>query len=87
MESLKKIFSFFTGKIQKQSIDQIKDLKITGELYKKSIGSKLARLSSEIIMSFSQDDPSDFEYVLSLANIAPIKESILIFKFSNLEES
>ena len=82
MKAVKKIFNFFTGNPKIQTINQIKDLKITGELYKKSIGQNLTVLSKEVLMNFSQDDQSVLEYRLSVINIAPKTERNNLIYFS-----
>lgn len=62
----------------------MKDHKITGEIYKKSIGSNLSLLSKEVLMNFTQDDPSVLEYSLLINNIAPQKECrYILFKLVN----
>ena len=86
MKAVHKIFSFFLGSSSKRqkSFSQIEEQIITGEMFKKSIGSNLILLSKETTMNFIQDDISSFDYQLQVTNIDNKNDSNLIFKFSKL---
>ena len=75
MKAVQKVFNFFSGSQKIQSFSQMKEQKISGELYKKSIGSNLVLLSNDILMSFNQVDSSVMEYNLEVLNICPRTDS------------
>ena len=69
MKAVQKIFSFFSGQSNKQTLNQIKEQRITGKLYQKKIGTKLLLVSKEITMCFTHENPSSFDYKLQITNI------------------
>jgi hypothetical protein len=71
MKAVQKVFNLFSGNPKNQSISQMKEHKISGELYKKSIGNNLLLLSNDITMFLTQEDPSVMEYDLEINNIGP----------------
>ena len=75
MKAVQKVFNLFSGNPKNQSISQMKEHKISGELYKKSIGNNLLLLSNDITMFLTQEDPSVMEYDLEINNIGPKTDS------------
>ena len=70
MKAVQKIFNFFSSSSNKKaSLNQIKEQQITGELYRKTSGNNLEQLSKEVTLSFSQENPSSFDYTLNILNV------------------
>jgi hypothetical protein len=75
MKAVQKVFNLFSGNPKNQTISQMKEHKISGELYKKTIGNNLLLLSNDITMFLTQEDPSVMEYDLEINNIGPKTDS------------
>lgn len=82
MKAVQKVFNFFSGNPKNQSISQMKEHKISGELYKKTIGTNLVLLSNDITMNLTQADPSVLEYELEITNIGPKTDGKMIIIIS-----
>jgi hypothetical protein len=65
---INKIFNFFTGSKREGLIDQLAEITLKGNLFKKSIGKQKEEISEEALIYLSIVNDKTFDYNLNIVN-------------------